>query len=491
MFNIIQHKTKIMLYICLFLITLSIVYTSTLNPFSNRIMNVDTSVYITITQGITRGQVLYKDLADNKGPLTYFLSVPGYFIGGITGVWLTEILLFYIAFLFMYKTAILFVNNNIAVLSVFATSLTIHPFYYVNAGTEEYALPFLVISLYIFTKYYFSEKKISFFEIMALGFCFTCSVMIRLNMFPLWAGFCLIIIIELIIKKKILDIFKYIFVFTFGIFIVLLPIYIYIKYNNVMNDFYYNVILGSITRGFRLLVLNDFLKNFYVVLNRSFSFIPLCISIILYFIKYKNISSFYYFGFFLSYLLSNIFLSFAAGNSHYNLILIPFFVPVIAFLSDILLQLFSKIKYKYLAILLFFCITFSEGIIRLSYYIFFKFDSSTQLRIAGKIIDDYTVPDDTIINLGWNGYIYPYTKRHYASKYIYQGSAFNHIPDANENFISTIINNPPKVITIFIAQDGGIQQFIPGWHEEVYILLETDYTLISSEHGIKIFLREY
>ncbi|MCL2186303.1 MAG: hypothetical protein FWB86_10695 [Treponema sp.] len=491
MFNISQYKSKIILYAGLLLISFSVVYTSTLNPFTHRVMNVDTSVYMTIAQGITRGHVLYKDLADNKGPLTYFMSVPGYYIAGITGVWLTELFLIFITFLFMYKTALLFVNSKTAFLSVFAVSLAMHPFFYVNAGTEEYSLAFLMISLYIYTKHYFSGNKTHLLEILALGVCFACSVMIRLNMFPLWAGFCLVIIIESAIKKEILNILKYVAFFSLGVLIVLLPIYLWMRHFGLFNDFYYNVILGGITRGFRLSVLNDFLKNFYLVLNRSFSFIPLCVGIIWFFIKYKNISSFYYIGFIISYFLSVIFLSFASGNSHYNLVLIPFFIPVISFLSDALLQLFSKIKYKYLVLALFFCITFSEGIIRLSYYLFFNFDSGSQLRTAGKIIDDNTKPNDLMINLGWNGYIYPYTKRDYASKYIFQSEAFNHIPGANEEFVSAIMNNPPKVMTIYTANDGGGLQFRAGWHEKPYKLLETDYTLISDDYGIKIFLRNY
>jgi hypothetical protein len=175
--------------------------------------------------------------------------------------------------------------------------------------------------------------------------------------------------------------------------------------------------------------------------------------------------------------------------SNYNLILIPFFVPVIIFLSESLLEVFSKIKYKYLALVFILCVTFSEGITRLTYYLLFNFDSNIPLKIAGEIIDENTGPDDKIINLGWNGYIYPFTKRDYASKYIFQGEAFDHIPGSREEFISSIMNNKPKIMTIFTEEGNRSGQFKPGWHEDIYALLETDYIIIDDKHGLNIFLR--
>jgi len=486
--NHIKHKSKIIIYLFLFLIAFSLVYTSTLNPLLSRIMNVDTSVYISITQGVTRGHALYKDLADNKGPLLYFLSVPGFFLGGITGVWITELIIIFISFLFMYKTALLFTNIKTALLTVFFTSLATHPFYYVNAGTEEYALPFLAISFYIFTKYYISTK-IKFFEIVILGISFACSIMLRLNMFPLWAGFCLIIIIESVIKKKYFDIPKYIAGFILGILIIFIPIYLYLISNNAFGDFYNYVILGGITRGFNA-SLKDSIKTFYIILDRNYSFIPLCLCLIWIFTKYKNINIYYFFGFIISYLLNVIFLSSTTADSrHFNLILIPFFIPAIIFLSESLLNLFSKIKYKYMVLVFFFCIAFSEGIIRFSYYFLFHFDSNIPLKIASKIIDDNTSPNDKIINLGWNGYIYPFSKRDFASRYIYQAEAFDHIPGSHKEFISTIINNNPKIITIYTDIDGGIAEYKPLWHKDIYALLETNYKLLDDKHSLKIFLR--
>ena len=481
-----SNKQNIIIFIILFILTLSLVYTSTFNPFNLRIMNVDTSTYVTIVQGITRGQVLYRDLADNKGPITHFISVPGFYFGKITGLWITEFIIIFIVFFFMYKTALLFVNYKTALITICAISLAMHPFYIVHAGTEVYSLPFLIISLYIFTKYYINKKSITLFEIFILGICFSCSIMIRFNMFPLWAGFCFIIVIDCIINKKLLDLFKFILIFICGIIIVLLPIFLYFIYYNLFDYFYIQVILGGISRGFQISLLQQFIYNLYIVINRSLSFIPLLIGIIFLLIKYNNINTFYYYGFILSYILSIIFISFSTGNSHYNLILIPFFVPALAFLSQILLNQFSKYKHSILAVLFCFCIIFSEGIARLSFYLFTNFDSGQQLQYVGRLIDELTEPDDEIISLGWNGYIYPFTSRSYASKYIYQSETFDHIPDAKWQFINDILTKKPRLITIYTAGDN---QFKKDWHEEIYALIDKEYKLVSYDYGFDIYLR--
>jgi len=451
-------------------------------------MNVDSSIYISITQGITRGQILYKDLADNKGPLLYFISVPGFYLFGITGIWITELILMFITLYFMYKIALFFTVKKSALFSLLITSLAMHPLFYVNAGAEQYSLPFIAISLFIFTKYFISNNKINSLEIIIFGICFACSIMIRFNMFTIWAGFCFAIFLKSIIEKKYIELLKYIFFFSVGIFIVFIPILLYFYVFNIFDDFYYNVILGGITRGFRLSALKDLTHNFYLIMNRGLSYLPLCIGIIWIFLKYKNINIFYYLGFIFSYLLSILFLSFAIGNSHYNLILLPYFILVIVFLFDILINQFSKLKYRYLAVLFIFCVLFSEGIVRLTYYLFINVNTGPQLKIAGKIIDDNTNPDDKIINLGWNGYIYPYTKRSYASKYIFQSEAFDHIPGAREEFISDIKNNKPRIITIVTFYDDGINEFNYRWHEEIYDIIRNDYTLISDEYSVKIYL---
>jgi len=67
----ILNKSNIMLYVTLFIFAFAVVFTSTYNPINLKRMHVDSSVYITISQGIIEGKLPYKDFVDNKGPLAY------------------------------------------------------------------------------------------------------------------------------------------------------------------------------------------------------------------------------------------------------------------------------------------------------------------------------------------------------------------------------------------------------------------------------------
>ena len=264
-------ESRAFVYLVLFIITLAVVFHSTYNPFNFRRMQVDSSVYVAISDRIARGGVLpYKDLADNKGPLTYLISVPGLFLCGVTGIWITQFIIILVSVLFAFKTALFFAGKYKALLGVLFSFILAINFFYVGAGTGEYSLPFLMISIYIFTKYYFTKKEACFPELIVLGICFSSAIMIRLNMFPLWAGFCLVIFVESIKKQKYTQLLKYICGFLLGILFVFLPILIYLKANGIFNYFLDQAIFGGTARGFSGVTLKYMVQNFYDVLRKKF-----------------------------------------------------------------------------------------------------------------------------------------------------------------------------------------------------------------------------
>jgi len=486
-----QDKADRKIYFWLFIIAFAVVFTSTYNPMNFRRMHVDSSIYITISQGIIRGQLPYRDFVDNKGPLAYLLSVPGLFLGRFTGIWITEIILLFITVLFAYKTALFFGNRNKALLGTIFGFAALLAFFTVNAGTEEYSLPFLMISLYLFTKYYFSQKQdLSFIELVILGICFVCAVLIRLNMFPLWAGFCAVIFIETIIKRRFALLGKYAAGFCLGLIIILIPVFLYLKINGIMDAFFNQVVFGGAAKGFSGGGLKNTVKNFYTVINRNYSFIPLFAGLFLMITRYKQSNFYFYVGYTLSYFLMILFLSFSSGDTHYNMVLIPFYFPVLVFFVDILDSAFSAIKIRNPILLLFLCLVFSEGLVKylydLSKVVFDK--SGSQLVKAGKMIDENTKPGDKIISLGFNGYIYPFTKRDIASKYCYQGSGLDHIPGAKDEFISDITSNKPAIIALFNEEDG-IGQIMKDWHAPIFKMINSDYRLLSDENGFRLFIR--
>jgi hypothetical protein len=295
-------------------------------------------------------------------------------------------------------------------------------------------------------------------------------------MFPLWVGFCIVIFVESIIKRNFTFLGKYVMGFFLGIIIILVPVFLYLKINGIMDDFYKYVVFGGVKKGFSGNGIKEFVLNYFIVFNRNYSFFPMLFGLFMIITKFKQTNFNFYIGYTISYFLMILFISFSSGGSHYNLVLIPFFVPAIIFLIDILDSVFSVIKTnktKKIILILFLCFIFSEEFAICFYDLLFisRSNSYSQLVRAGKMIDENTKPDDKIISLGFNGYIYPFTKRDTASKYCYQGSGLDYISGAKDEFISDITLNKPVIIALFTAE-GENSQVFHVWHEPVLKMIE-------------------
>ena len=482
------NKSNAIIYITLFFIAFAVIITTTYSPINFRRMHVDSSVYVTIAQGITRGYLPYKDFVDNKGPLLYLFNAAGLRIGGFTGIWIIELLFMYVSVFFAYKTALFFGDRFKAMLGTVFGFVVYYAFFTNQAGTEEYSMPFMMVSLYIFTKYFFSPKQeAGFGELIALGSCFICAVMLRLNMFPLWAGFCIVIFINSIIKRQFTYLVKYILGFCLGIAIIAVPVFLYLELNGIMAAFVEQVIFSGVTRGFDGGGLKATAQNFYTVINRTLSIIPLAVGLF-WSIKNSRQNTFlFYLSYTLSCFLMILFLSFSSGGSHYNMVIVPFFIPAITFLAGIIHSAFADKKAKTFLVVVFFCFVFSEGIANYLYDIskIIRDNSGAELINTGKIIDANTKPGDKIISLGYNAYIYPFTQRDAASKYFFQAPASNHIPGSREEFLSDILTGKPSIIVLFKEKD----QIMDSWHKPVFDMIETDYRLLSDENDFILYIR--
>ena len=485
------------IYFILILFALLLMFNSTYNPFNFTRMHVDSSVYVTIAQGITRGKLPYTDFPDNKGPLLFLINAAGWKVGGFNGIWLIDLLFTCFSVIFCYKIALFFGDRHKALLGTIFSLFILNAFLDVNAGTEGYSMPFLMISLYIFTKYYFSPKQeVNFFELVLLGTCFTLAALIRLNVFPLWAGFCVVILIESVIKRRFLQLVKYIWGFSLGIIIAGFPVFLYLGINGILNDFFEHVIFGGIARGFGEGGLKETAQNFFIVLNRNFSIIPLAVGLYWMIKKFGHNTFGYFSGYLFSYLMMLLFISFSSTLNHSNAVLVPFFIPAITYLIGIIDSAFSERKTKNLLTIIFFCFVFSDQIVNYLYDVtkIFRRNSNAsgiELINAGKMIDENTNPGDKIISLGGNAYIYPFTIREMASKYFYQSSSFDFIDGAKEEFLTDILINKPAIIALFTADDGDGSFFImPDWQDPILEMIKNEYRLLSDENGFNLYIRQ-
>ena len=185
-------------YLFFFVLTTILLMTSPLHPFGNGFTGIDSSVFIYIGKSITNGQFPYVDFFDHKGILIYLLDFVGYSFAGNTGIWLVEFLFLYTSIFFCYKIARLFTEK---IPSIIATTIVFILFgRYLQEGNlvEEYAVPMIFISLYLFIKYFLNGYIFNTKSAIITGFCLGFVVMLRPNMIAVWAVFYPIIFIHLL-----------------------------------------------------------------------------------------------------------------------------------------------------------------------------------------------------------------------------------------------------------------------------------------------------
>jgi hypothetical protein len=490
--KMIKNKTDKLIYVGLFCLAFYICLASCLNPFGLKIIDIDTSVYLTIAQGITRGQVPFRDFYDNKGPLLYLMSAPGFALGRFTGVWITELLLMCISVFFAYKAALFFGSRAFAFIGVLLGFLIFQTFFYEVAGAEEYSLPFMTISLYVFTRYYFNQKNISPLEIVTLGFCFASAMLIRINMFPLWIGFFLVLFIETTIKRNFSGLGKCVVLFFIGVLIISIPIIIYLKVNSALPDYIrQNFITGS-SRGLSGFDFFWFARSFRSIISKNFCFAPLLAGLTWIAKDFSGKRKGYYIGYSLAFILTVTFFAvIRTSYDHYNMALTPYLVPAFTFFTVNVNKYFLNSRNNILSFSLFFYILFSttRSVGLTNVYASLTDQSREDYILTGKIIDEQTIETDKIIELGFPAQIYLFTQRDTASRYIYQLSGVGYEPNAKSEFLADLQNNKPAIIAI--PDRNGRYDYLPGWYAPVYIMIENEYRMITNNNGYFLFKRTH
>lgn len=199
-------------------------YTTLLNDY----FGYDTALWHVIGRGITQGMVPYRDLFEHKGPLLFFLYAFSWlFENQRLAMYVLQSVFFCITLIFLYKIYRLFTSQIKALAGVLFFLLLFCGTIGEGAMSEEWCLPFLVVTLYYALSYLFfrQEKR----EHPAgygflYGICFGFIAMIRLNNAAPVAGVILAFTMIMARQKKIACIFKNAAAFLAGMLIPVIPI---------------------------------------------------------------------------------------------------------------------------------------------------------------------------------------------------------------------------------------------------------------------------
>jgi hypothetical protein len=207
---------SLFVYTILFIFSLIVLLNNPLAPFAKGLLGNDQSIFITIGRNIFYGDIPYKDIIDHKGPLPFFMNALGLAIhntGALwgVGIWLLEVISMFVTSLLMYKTTKLIVNGS-RILSLSTTCLSMLFIAILFSGdmTEEWALPYSTLGIYVFVRYLKTDGHVTFLQTFLIALSFVMAFLCKATYVAPVLGFAIVVFIKLLVEKKYIELFKYV-----------------------------------------------------------------------------------------------------------------------------------------------------------------------------------------------------------------------------------------------------------------------------------------
>ena len=231
------NKEKIC-YIAIFAVVILFVLVGVnSSPLNNAVIQNDSAVFQIMGRGLTKGQIIYKDLFDHKGPIVYIINAMAYIINPKIGLFIIETLINYVGAIFIFKTARIFVGRKVS--GTLTVTYFAMIFLFASGGnfTEEYSMTFTSIAMYCIIRILYKNEYENKWLWISIGVTFAINFFIKPTYIGIWIAFGIIQLIYSVKEKKIKKLIKYIWYMTIGIFVVTVPIIVYLIANNDINDF--------------------------------------------------------------------------------------------------------------------------------------------------------------------------------------------------------------------------------------------------------------
>ena len=228
-----KPMTQIIMGFLLLLLTFTVTLSLHSNPFSELLPAHDSSMFQYFGYAMDHGKTLYTEIFDHKGPMIFIINYLGTLLSTpqFHGIYFMEFISLFVYFLFSYKTINLWLTKLLSFMTLIPQGIILMDYLEGGNLTEEYALPFIAISLFIFAKYFISADNINYLEIMVLGIACAIVFLLRANMVIVWLAFSFVIFLQLLFAKEYKTLLKYAGSFLGGLLLFFLPMgfYLYAK----------------------------------------------------------------------------------------------------------------------------------------------------------------------------------------------------------------------------------------------------------------------
>lgn len=483
------------LFIFLFCIIFVFLLRSPLHIWTGFDTSVDSSVYKTIALMMDKGYMPYRDTFDHKGPLIYIFNWLGNRISRYRGVWVIEFITLFVTFFCIYKIARLKCKkvHSCIILLVSTTPL----FTYFEGGnlTEEYAMPFITITLYFFLDYLINEK-VNMFRVVCTGVCLGGVFLLRVNMIAVWLVFCIAIFLKCISEKEYLRAERFTVYFILGFLGILVPVLVWLFINDSLQDFWDDYIkfnIAYISLSAEKTCFAEKWHAFFAFLDDQIVIIAVAISIYM----YKVIDKILY-GIYTCYLFVTLFMIALSGMvfPHYGMILIPAVAFPIASMFALIDENFIGVAKKVTNIVIvIYCLgivnrtdwlDLTGSLIR-TYNARYTDHCPGVTKTVCDIIKENTTIEDKISVYGNWDIIYVRSDRVHATKYSYQDPVGTVVPDIMEKYWDELKMEIPRVIVVQKEHcDDDILEFVEVYEYDMVYAQVPD----SLNDGAIVYVRQ-
>jgi hypothetical protein len=448
-------KEKFLVIVGLLFTALWICMSSPINPFFTALPGTDSGVFLMIGQGMLDGKVLYVDFFDHKGPLIYLINCVGLWLGGTRGVWFIEFLLMCVSVFIAYKIARFFAGRFPALVATFFAFTTLSRVFQGGNFTEEYALPFMFFSLYVFVNWFYADQEPDGWPIGVVGFCLGCILMLRPNMLGFWAGVGCVMLINMLHHREYLKLLRYILYFLLGVFVCVAPFIFYLWINNALTDFVYQFLVFNRAYAMSSLSIMSFLENAFFNLHIiDNGWLPIAVTCWWLFIdaEYKN-KRLFSTAYMLSYITNIILISVSRAHYyHYSMILIPYYLPALGYIGE---KVYKTLHIRHFSVL-------AKILLLVTFFIMFNNCFAVNIYKISSIINTdinefletinmirkHASENDLITVFGNDVKIYYYANRNSASKYIYQFPIADISKNIARDYRNDIFDRKPVIIVL-------------------------------------------
>lgn len=477
---------------------------SPLNPFGSGCSDTDSSVFRTVALMMERGYIPYKDSFDHKGPLLFILNYLGNRISATSGIWVIEYIFLMAAVSAMYRIARLFCNLWQSVFFVVVSMILLIPYFEKGNFSEEYAMTFIAISLFVFVDY-FKNNKITRIRLLLCGATFAGTLLLRPNMIALWCVMCLAVLIKSCKDKSIKELFSFIGWFILGVVIVVGPIAVWLWKNGALQYCWYDYVTFNnqyVSSEDGRSLLSARCSAYVYFAATPIYLISVLLQLLLSFMKRNTLNIAYL----MLLIVSPLFICVSGHTyAHYGIILVPLVVYPLAsalhavnaqkskLVSDSII-LISKITVLIvIAFNAYLAVDYLVGFISSNKIV--EVYTADEMNEICNILDENGIGEDEAISVYGNwDLVYVMSTRPHATDYSYQFPIGEVMPSIMDDYMKQMQEELPRVVVVQSGcYDNNIDAFIC---DNDYELIWTSHYLRWGEDGnledpAQLYLRQY